>query len=287
MSGWARRGIFNRQDLLRASDGHVEAAAEALGGDVVGRRTIACPSPGKPPSDRSCVVLIGGRGPWIYAYTGSFAAAKAMVHAALEYVAPPAADPAKVGRIWDETIPSGGTLVETYLRSRGITLPVPPCLRFHPELRHGHGSSSPAMVAARQALEPGAFAIHRTWLRRDGRGKASFEDAKRMLGSAKGAAIRLAPVAETLAVGEGIETSLSFMQLAGLPAWAAGSAPALAVLQLPPEVRAVVVAADGDMAGWNAARDAAKRWKAEGRKVQIAHPPHGRDFNDVLRGSHA
>ncbi len=39
-------------------------------------------------------------------------------------------------RIWAETQPTAGSLVETYLRSRSINIPSPPSLRFHPALRH-------------------------------------------------------------------------------------------------------------------------------------------------------
>ena len=46
----------------------------------------------------------------------------------------------------------------------------------------------------------------------------------------------------------------------------------------------MIVLADGDDAGEAAARDAALRWKREGRRVRIAHPPQGLDFNDMLLG---
>jgi hypothetical protein len=49
----------------------------------------------------------------------------------------------------------------------------------------------------------------------------------------------------------------------------------------------VVILADNDIngAGERAARSAAARWFAEGRRVQIAMPPQpGIDFNDVLLG---
>jgi DNA primase len=42
--------------------------------------------------------------------------------------------------------------------------------------------------------------------------------------------------------------------------------------------------ADGDDPGEEAAVDAARRWKREGRTVHIARPPVGMDFNDVLLG---
>jgi DNA primase len=47
-------------------------------------------------------------------------------------------------------------------------------------------------------------------------------------------------------------------------------------------VRDVIVLADGDNAGEAAARDCACRWKREGRRVRIARPPQGMDFNDML-----
>jgi putative DNA primase/helicase len=56
------------------------------------------------------------------------------------------------------------------------------------------------------------------------------------------------------------------------------------VLELPADVRDVVVLADGDEAGEAAAHDSALRWKSEGRHVRIARPPRGLDFNDVLQG---
>ena len=42
--------------------------------------------------------------------------------------------------------------------------------------------------------------------------------------------------------------------------------------------------ADGDDAGEAAALGAAMRWKREGRRVRIARPPQGFDFNDLLLG---
>jgi DNA primase len=51
---------------------------------------------------------------------------------------------------------------------------------------------------------------------------------------------------------------------------------------LPTSVREVIVLADGDDPGEKAARDAALRWSREGRRVRIARPPRGMDFNDML-----
>ncbi|MEE9250195.1 MAG: toprim domain-containing protein [Alphaproteobacteria bacterium] len=46
----------------------------------------------------------------------------------------------------------------------------------------------------------------------------------------------------------------------------------------------MLVLADGDDPGEAAARDAALRWKREGRTVRIARAPRGTDFNDLLLG---
>ncbi len=48
--------------------------------------------------------------------------------------------------------------------------------------------------------------------------------------------------------------------------------------------REVIVLADGDDPGEAAARDCALRWQREGRRVRIARPPRGQDFNDMLNG---
>jgi len=46
----------------------------------------------------------------------------------------------------------------------------------------------------------------------------------------------------------------------------------------------VIVLADGDDPGEAAARESALRWQREGRRVRIARPPRGQDFNDMLTG---
>ena len=68
------------------------------------------------------------------------------------------------------------------------------------------------------------------------------------------------------------------------PAWAALSTSGLQAVDLPPDVREVIVLADADEAGETAARDAALRWKREDRRVRIAYPSERMDFNDMLLG---
>lgn len=129
-----------------------------------------------------------------------------------------------------------------------------------------------------------SIGIHRTFLTKNGSGKAPVEPNRMMLGSCRGGAVRLAPITNALMVGEGIETCISAMQAAGHPAWAALSTSGLRTLNLPTEVREVTILADGDEAGESAATHAARRWVRENRIVRIAWPGEGIDFNDLLLG---
>ena len=185
--------------------------------------------------------------------------------------------------IWQTTMPAAGTLVETYLAQRGLHRPVPPTLRFHPGLRHPTGGIWPAMVALiTDGPSDMPLAIHRTFIAPNGAGKAPVEPQKMMLGPCRGGAARLGVASDVLMVGEGIETCLAAMQATGTPTWAALSTSGLRALELPTTVRDIVVLADGDDPGEAAAQQCGRRWKREGRRVRIARPPPGMDFNDLL-----
>jgi len=125
--------------------------------------------------------------------------------------------------------------------------------------------------------------LHRTFLRGDGSGKAHVEPSKMMIGPCAGGAVQLAVPTDVLLIGEGIETTLSAMQATGYAGWAALSTSGLRALRLPEAVANIIILADADDAGRSAAQDAARRWKREeGRRVRIALPPFGNDFNDAL-----
>jgi hypothetical protein len=189
--------------------------------------------------------------------------------------------------IWRRSRPADCTVVETYLRARGYRGPVPPSLRY---VTGGHASDDamhPIMVAAviRPDRPPGLIGVHRTFLLPDGSRKAGFEPNKMSLGPIGGGGVPLAAPRAKIAVSEGIETGLSFMQATGIPTWAALSAGGITKLLLPPDVHEVLIAADADKVGLEAAEKAASRWHAEGRNVRIIRPPQGLDFNDLARAS--
>lgn len=187
-------------------------------------------------------------------------------------------------RFWSEAQPIAGTAAETYLRGRGITCDLPATLRFHGDCWHGPTAKRyPALVAAVQgATRP---AVHRTYLRADGSGKADIDPAKAMLGATAGGAVRLSDGHSRLVVAEGIESALSL--LCGLldgPAtvWAALSTSGLRGLRLPPNPGRLTIATDGDAPGRAAGHALADRAHALGWQVSLLPAPDDRDWNDIL-----
>ena len=188
-------------------------------------------------------------------------------------------------RIWATATGAIGTPVARYLAARGIsTIPTPSALRYAPALCRPDCTTGSAMVARIDNIDGELIGVHRTWLAHGPHGTWQRRD-RAMLGRAAGGAVRLAPEAEMLMVGEGLETCLAAMQATVHSAWAALSTSGLVRLVLPPILRTIVILADHDVngAGERAARAAAARWLAEGRRVRIVLPPEpGMDFNDVL-----
>lgn len=210
-----------------------------------------------------------------------------------------------------------GTAAESYLRSRGIDLArigrQPRALRFAPRLRHPCGEFWPALVAA-VSRDGRQVAVHRTWLRHDGSGKAPVPptpdgrtgDSKMTLGSCRGGLIPLwrgasgrplrdAPPGDALILSEGIEDGLSCALAA--PEYRVAGAISLAnmgAIQLPPAIATVIIAGQNDP--WfddRAAREhgarrgldrAIRNFQAQGKEVRISRPPCGKDLNDTLRG---
>lgn len=188
-------------------------------------------------------------------------------------------------RLWDGSTSCAGTAAALYLAGRGIGhASMSAALRFRGDCGHPEGGHLPAMVALVQNWAGQPIACHRTYLTQTG-SKAAVDPPKASLGPVWGGAVRLDPAGPELVIGEGVETSASAGLLLHLPAWSAISAGNLASgLVLPPEVRAVVIAADPDPAGKAAAAAASVRWQAEGRRVRVATPDiPGGDFNTVLR----
>lgn len=186
-------------------------------------------------------------------------------------------------RIWREAQEFPGTAAEAYLRGRGITADLPDTLRFHPACPHPSRNAFPAVIARVDGAA--GFAIHRTFIRPDGGGKADVGTQKAMLGATAGGHVTLAEAAPALVVAEGIETGLALASglLPGLATiWAALSTSGLSSLNLPPRRGKLVIATDGDAAGHDAGRKLVARAERAGWEVRLRPAPEGRDWADVL-----
>lgn len=190
---------------------------------------------------------------------------------------------AKAKAIWNAAIPAAGTIAETYLTGRGITPPIPPAIRYaFPCIQDGR--EWPMLVAGITDTNGSLIGIQRTFLAKDGQGKAPIPKPKLSLGSIRGGAIRCSTPERKLILTEGLEDALSAMQLFGIPAWASAGAGMLASMRLPLSIRSVIIARDNDPAGERAAQAAARAFSLQGREVRIIQPKDGcKDFNDELK----
>lgn len=203
----------------------------------------------------------------------------------------PAGSPEAARRLFAASKPILGTIAETYLCQRGITLLDCPALRFHPrcyyrpddETTAGARTDWPALVAAITDLDGTITGAHRTWLDPSGRTKAPVATPRRAMGHLLANAVRFGIALDVMAAGEGIETMLSLRRIMPtLPMAAALSANHLAALALPPALRRLYIARDNDPAGRRAINVLAERAQGGGIEALTLVPALG-DFNDDLR----
>ena len=191
-------------------------------------------------------------------------------------------------RCWAGTVPLKGSVALSYLKARGISFTPPSALRYHPRCFHGGVKAHlPALVAKVSGSH--GFGIHRTFLARDGRGKAHVTPQKMMLGMTAGRYVEVAQGTGPLVIGEGIESTLSFIALHMAPdtrAFAALSAGNMPKVRLPVQAGRLIIAMDADdSSGIGIAKGhaLAARARAKGWSVELAPAPQGLDWNDVLR----
>lgn len=190
--------------------------------------------------------------------------------------------------LWQAAAPIEDSLAARYLQSRGVCCALPPTLRSLSDCRHPSGTQMPAMVARVDGAM--SFAVHRTFLADQAKGKTHLHPAKAMLGSCKGGAVHLSSMdihagGGPLVVTEGIENGLALLSgLLDTPAtvWAALSTSGIVSLSLPRLPGHLIIAADGDAAGKQAARKLSLRADRLGWRISHLTPPHGKDWNDVL-----
>ncbi len=212
-------------------------------------------------------------------------------------------------RIWQTASPAAGTPVEIYLKSRGLHLqmpstitfhpvegnlsnrgiagPIPDSIRYHPACPHPYKIGLHRAMVARVSIngETGLCGVHNTFLNEDGT-KADLNPNRIMRGRIKRGGVWLADYAcaalstsglvnlqipelhEGLIIGEGIESTLSLMQITDRHSGK------------------IIIGADNDDPGRNAAHKAANRFCSEGHDVQVLAPHEiGKDWNDFIQKS--
>jgi len=204
----------------------------------------------------------------------------------------------RIEKLWAQCQPLvPGDPVTLYVKARGMpgVWPLPDLLRYHSALPYWHDDGNttrhPAMVAPLIGPDGRMLALHRTYLSRDGR-KADLPTVKKLTGTAgplTGACIPLfKPRAGVLGIAEGIETALAAWCASAVPVVAAYSAGALAAWRWPQGLQRIVVFADFDKAGQEAADSLRARALAAHLPCEVLTPTtEGADWCDVWAGRDA
>ena len=177
---------------------------------------------------------------------------------------------ANIERIWAEGFEVKGTLAETYLRGRRLSIDWPD-IRFHPRCPHGPNPLTKFKPALLVAVRAGwqLTAIQRIFIDPVSGGYTE----KVMIGSPGQGAWQGATPSDTLAIAESFEDAAAFMTLGHGPCWTSLGAGRLHLLRFPDSVTTVVIAEDNDAEGRRAARRAWAEYRARGLAVRRIKPP--------------
>lgn len=200
-----------------------------------------------------------------------------------------------IKKIWESSLPvQARDPVHSYITSfRRLTVKVwPDTVRTVARLRYSEKEKAAryfnGMVAQVTRLDGTVAALHRTYLKDGGLGKADVGSPKKLTppiydGATNGAAIRLAEPKDVLGVTEGIETGFAVMWQTDIAVWACVSSGGLSRVEIPERVRRVVIFGDNDDAGVHAATILAERLVKSGRLVNVMMPPvRGEDWCDTV-----
>jgi putative DNA primase/helicase len=275
-----------------------------LGGDVTGRNSCNVPGPGHSKQDRSLSIKITPGAPGgfvVHSFTNDhwkdcheYVCSK--LGLSNDWQSDKAPPPDMTGadlerrkrfalKIWADCIDPRGTLAERYLRDhRELELPdnvAYSVIRFHAGLRYEIGKYLPGMVCLLRDIktdEP--CGIHRTFLDRYTGKKID----RRMLGVAKGAAIKLdAEPSTTLTIGEGVETVLAARAAGFTPAWALGSSGSVRCFPVLKHLRELTILQENDATSRRDVNSCSRSYLQTRRPVNIIEPKIGNDFNDCWK----
>ncbi|UPJ29274.1 toprim domain-containing protein [Bradyrhizobium sp. CW1] len=279
--------------------------AHVLGGDVTGRNKCNVPGPGHSKQDRSLSIALKSSAPggfvvfshagdgwkecrdyvgsmlgladdWRHDHSRSRASVTSDDHERKKKLAL---------KIWSEARDPRGTIVERYLREhRGLILPdgvAGSAIRYHAGLYFDADTRHCGMVCLlRDILSNEPCGIHRTFLNQQTGEKID----RKMLGIAKGAAIKLdAEASTTLTIGEGVETALAARDAGFAPAWALGSSGAVRHFPVLPHLRELTILQENDATSRRDVKSCARSYLQRGRAVNLVEPTVGNDFNDCWK----
>ncbi|MFY9875258.1 MAG: toprim domain-containing protein [Rhodomicrobium sp.] len=184
--------------------------------------------------------------------------------------------PAAAARLHALSQPLTGTIAETYLRRRRITATLSwPSLRFHPTCfyrldKDDSREEWPALLGVVTDERGKLFGLQRTWLARDGGGKAPLSEPRRAMGNLLGHGVRFGTADDIMAAGEGIETVLSLLSLFPAMPMAAGlSAAHLSALVLPKSLRRLYLLRENDASGAFAEKRLGQRCNDAGIELMV------------------
>jgi putative DNA primase/helicase len=298
--------------------GQLRSWARALGGEASGNGVI-CPGPGHSARDRSLSVTPSATAPdgfMVYSHAGDdwqacrdYVRGKLGLSPFLPRQAPkvvpqrerkpveetPANNREPALRLWREAFEPRGTLVEAYLRNRGLELPseaANEAIRFHPDCPF-EGERFPAMVClVRNVRTDEPQAVHRTALSAEGTAiKRKGKTFRMSLAPIAGGAIKIDPdedVTRGICVGEGLETCLSGRLIGYRPGWSVLNKNGVADFPVLPGIDGLTIFGEHDekQQSMKAIQSCAERWLAAGKEVLTAWPMAGNDLNDELRRRH-
>ena len=185
------------------------------------------------------------------------------------------------GMIWGESIDPRGTRAEEYLKSRGLEISddiAINVLRYHLPFQRRNAAALVALFRDIKTNEP--CGISATFL-----DKNAEKIDRRFYGHVGSGAIKFAGATNILNVGEGIESTSSGAAMGYSPAWALGSASAIARFPVIDGVTTLRIFGErGDNnTNANAVKALTARWRNSGADIYVIEPKAGNDLNDALR----
>jgi putative DNA primase/helicase len=284
--------------------------AHILGGDAIGRDGVSAPGPGHSKADRSLSIKLDSGAPdgfVVFDHAGGDhiryrdyvreqlglgrwergSGKQAPRVTAANSGPDPAKEQSKLWalKIWSDSIGPIGTIVEHYLREhRGLELGgdiAGSVIRFHAGLKYDDVYLPGMVCLLRDIVTDEPCGIHRTFLDR----KTGEKIDRRMLGIAKGAAIKLDPVGSNLTIGEGVETVLAARMMGLGPVWALGSSGAVRSFPIIKSVVELTILEENDPTSQRDVEMCARRYLAAGKPVNIVTPDIGNDLNDAWKAA--